>query len=140
MRTTAVIVLLFASVHLLRADGLQLYGCYNYHSTNKYAFEVSWTVVDKTPIWRESDDQPPLPARKALRIARTGLARVITDGEHWRLDQVSLSPLPEHDGRWIYLVRFCPPPPPNRPFNGFVKPMTIPVLMSGVAVQPKVSL
>jgi hypothetical protein len=70
MRTIAFIVLLFGSIGLLQADGIQ--GCEwnSYAGTNQYSFQVSWAVIDKTPIWRESDDQPPLPARKALRLAR----------------------------------------------------------------------
>jgi hypothetical protein len=139
MRAIAIIILILVGTHVLRAAGSSDCGWYSYIGTNQYSFEVSWAVFDKTPIWRESDDQPPLPARKALRLARACLSKLFTDAGHWRLDAVSLSPMPEHDGHWIYLVRFYPPLPPNG-MNGFVEPMTIPVLMSGVAVEPKISL
>jgi hypothetical protein len=111
----------------------------SYAGTNAYNFEVSSTMIEKTPVWRESDDQPPLPAREALRVARRCLANLVTDAAHWRLDDVGLSPLIEYEGHWIYLVKFYPPIPPSGVLQGLVQPMTIPVLMSGVAVQPKIS-
>ena len=136
MRTIAIIILMFIGSRLFGADG----GWYSYVGTNQYSFEVSWPVIDKTPIWRESDDQPPLPARKALRSARAELSKLFLDASRWRLDSVGLSPILEHEGHWVYLVRFYPPAPPGGGVEqGFIQYMTIPVLMNGVAVEPKIS-
>jgi hypothetical protein len=136
MRTIAIIILMFIGSRLFGADC----GWYSYVGTNQYSFEVSLPVIDKTPIWRESDDQPPLPARKSLRCARAELSKLFLDASRWRLDSVGLSPILEHEGHWVYLVRFYPPAPPGGGVEqGIIQYMTIPVLMSGVAVEPKIS-
>jgi hypothetical protein len=49
-----------------------------------------------------------------------------------------LEPLAEHDGHWVYLVSFEAPHPAGV-YQGFAEPMNIPVLMSGVAIHPKIS-
>ena len=129
MRIFAIIILTFLSSRLFGAD------C-EWHShvgTNQYSFQVSWSVIDKTPIWRESEDQPPLAARKALHLARTELSKLFKDGEQWRLDTVGLSPMMGHDGHWVYLVRFYPPALPGGIEERIIEYMTIPVLMDGMS-------
>jgi len=139
MRIVPFIIITFAGACLLRADGARSCEWNSYIGTNQYSFQIGSEAIDKTPVWQARDDQPPLAARKALRLARAELAKLFTDAAHWRLDVVSLSPLSESDGRWIYLVRFYPPLPPGGIEEGFVPDFTIPVLMTGVAVEPKIS-
>jgi hypothetical protein len=140
MRIVAIFIIMFAGACFLRADGFSSCGWDSYIGTNHYSFWIGSEVIDKTLVWQARDEQPPLAARKALRVARAELAKLFTDAAHWRLDVVSLSPLSESDGRWIYLVRFYPPLPPGGILEGHVEPMTIPVLMSGVAVEPEISI
>jgi hypothetical protein len=140
MRILTLIVLTFIGVQLAHADSDNVTVWSSYIGINRYDFAVSLAEIARTPVWRESDDHPPLAPRKALKLARACLAKLVTDAEHWLLHEVSLSSLSEHDGHWVYLVSFYPPLPPNGVWEGIVEPMTIPVLMSGVAVQPKISL
>lgn len=138
MRIIVLIVAIFGGVQILLADDIG-YEWDSYNATNQYKFQVSSASINKTPIWRESDDQPPLPARKALRAARNSLVKLVADGAQWRLEEVSLSPLSENEGHWIYLVKFYPPLPPSGVFEGHIEPMIIPVLMSGIAIEPKIN-
>jgi hypothetical protein len=135
MRILAIIILTFISSRLFGAD------CewHSYVGTNHYSFQVGWTAIDKTPIWREGDDQPPLAARKALRLARAELSKLLKNGERWRLDTVGLSPMIGHDGHWVYLVCFYPPAPPGGLEEGIIEYLTIPVLMDGIVLEPKIS-
>ncbi len=122
---------------------------WSYFGTNQYRFEVSWAVIDKTPIWRERDDQPPLAARKALLLARAELPKFCRDAlstnrdaANWKLISVALTPL-AHEGQWIYLVRFDPPALTSNVLvfdPSMNEHITIPVLMSGVAVEPEIKL
>jgi len=107
----------------------------SYVKTNRYDFTVQDDEIAKTPVWRERDEHPPLSARKALRLARARLAELISDSKAWPLDKLSLTE--RSHGHWVYLAVFEFPHIPS-PSGPSIK-MTIPVLMSGVAVKPKVS-
>ena len=140
MRILIFIILTFVGVQLTQAapdDNAAVWS--SYVGTNRYDFAVSHAEIARTPIWQESDDQPPLPARKALRLARARLAKLFDDAKNWRLDTLSLSQV-GGDGHWVYLVRFEPPLPPSGVLEGFQLNIAVPVLMSGVAVEPKISL
>ncbi len=114
----------------------------SYIQTNRYDFIVADGTLAKTPVWKEASDSPPLAPRKALRLARARLGHLISDAKDWTLDSIRLEEL--RDGHWIYLVAFEAPLPfgPNgiRMLEGIPTIMTIPVMMDGVAIQPKISL
>lgn len=140
MRTVSIIVLIFVGAFLLRAEDRRSCEWDSYSGTNQYSFRIGSRAIDKTPIWLAKDEQPPLPARKALSFARAELAKLFTDAPRWSVDSISLSPLSdEGDGRWIYLVTFYPQLPKSGNYEGLTEPMTVPVLMSGVAIEPKIS-
>jgi hypothetical protein len=88
------------------------------------------------PIWRRSDENPALPARRALQLARAHLAELVSDSKAWTLDTLSLQEVEQ--GHWVYLAAFHLFPKDSS-FFGQPPPMTIPVLMSGEAVTPKVT-
>ena len=138
MRIIVITILLLFYTHISRAVDTSDYMWFSYIGTNQYAFVASQIDIDLTPVWRETDDQPPLSPRIALKLAKVRLSKLVPDSEHWRLNDIALSPLrlPD-DGRWVYLVRFYPPRPPGKS-EGFQFDMRIPVLMSGVAIEPRV--
>ena len=134
MRTLALSIFALAfGIQFGRAEAIWS----SYVKTNRYDFTVTDAEMAKTPVWREQDDDPPLAARKALRLARTRLAELVTDSKDWTLDALSLCEW--HDGRhWYYLARFQAPLPAGG-LNGMPVSMRIPVLMSGEVVKPQVS-
>ena len=134
MRTLSLVILTLAlGVQLGRAEAVWS----SYVKTNRYDFTVTETEMAKTPVWREQDDHPPLAARKALRLARARLAELVTDSKDWTLEALSLREWHD-DQHWYYLAIFHAPLPPGG-LKGVPVSMTIPLLMSGDAVKPKVS-
>jgi hypothetical protein len=113
---------------------------YGFGVRQRYTFTVTDEDIAKTPIWAEDAEQPPLPARKALSLAKHKLTEVEGSPKQWRLDSLSLSPW--RDGRhWIYLARYEEVREPQTPDGWILGPpriIVIPVLMSGVAVDPKI--
>jgi len=105
----------------------------SYYETNRYDFTVSETELAKAPVWNETDDDPPLSARKALRLARAALSEFVSDSKAWKFDSLSLRE--GRDGHWVYLVSFELIPAGG----GRVPTISIPVLMTGVAVKPRIS-
>jgi hypothetical protein len=135
MRTTTLLILaLVFGVRLSRADTTWS----SYTSTNRFDFIVTDASIAKTPAWRENADHPPLSAGEALRLGRAELSKLISNSKEWTLETLILKPW--RDGQhWVYLVRFEPPLPAGG-LDGFQFDMLIPVLMSGVAVEPKISV
>ena len=110
----------------------------SYIKTNRYDFKITDADMAGTPVWKEQDDHPPLAARKALAAARSGLAQIVSDHKDWTLEGLTLQQW--HDGsHWYYLAVFNAPVPPGVISIGRPVSMTIPVLMNGAAVKPKVS-
>ena len=119
------------------------------HFTNKVCeFTVTDVMVAGTPVWAEDAEYPPLSSRRALRAAKTALATVVSDTGEWKLEAVAMEPWDEH-GHWIYVVtlRHLTASLPDGTMHAArlvrvgVKPSTvsIPVLLSGVAVEPKIT-
>jgi hypothetical protein len=76
------------------------------------------------PIWRSSDENPPLPARKALQLAEARLAELVSNSGAWTLDTLSLQEI--DPGYWIYVAAFQLFPNDNVAFIGQPPTMTIP--------------
>src|SRR5262249_4943758 len=98
--------------------------------------------VAGTPAWTDDADDPPFAPRKALKIARQKLAELVKPGAPWNLDSLTLQEW--HDRKhWIYVARFEMLPPGDKhgllSNKGVPITMTIPVLMSGIAVSPEIA-
>ncbi len=101
----------------------------------KYEFRVTDQELQKTPAWPVSQENPPLPARRAAETASKYLATLLPNGKDWRLNAVTLRPI---NDRWVYLIEFLEPlrtGATGQLSTGF----QLVVLMNGVAVVPKVS-
>ncbi len=108
----------------------------SYVKNNRYDFHIEENEIGKMPVWKESDEHPPLSARKAIRAGKARLAELISESKEWKLERLSLVEL--RNGHWVYLAIFEAPTPPGR-WEGRPFMMTIPITMNGVAVKPKVS-
>ena len=106
------------------------------YSGKKYEFHISSEDLQKTPIWPDSQENPPLPARRAIEIASKQLASLLPNGKDWRLYSVTLRPM---ENRWIYLVEFLEPLRGDNAIQQQSSGFQVVVLMNGVAVTPKVS-
>jgi hypothetical protein len=102
----------------------------------KYEFRVSDQDLQKTPVWRPDQENPPLSPRRAEDIARKQLASLVPNGKDWRLHEVTLRPLDNH---WIYLVGFLEPLRTDTPAQQLSTGFQIIVLMNGATVTPRIS-
>jgi hypothetical protein len=127
---------LFAGGRSVRADGHP-----SAYYFGRFDFEISDAAIRQTPEWTGSGDLP-LPPREALRVARAELGKLVGDTSAWNLSELDLSP--HRDGRhWVYYVHYLIP----RDKDDYqimesanpVREVVIPVLMNGVAVQPKIN-
>ena len=107
----------------------------SYHSGNRYDFRLTHKQLLNTPAWLEDDPNPPLSPRTAQSAALSYLRTLFDNATAWRLEEIKLVPLIE---RWVYVVSFTPPPPPNVSDYGST-PFSIVVTMDGNAVTAVVS-
>jgi hypothetical protein len=82
----------------------------NYHSGNRFDFEINAERLSKSPVWSEDQEWPPLTARAALKIAKAQLHRLFDDADRWTNRGLHMARLGDH---WVYLVEFNEPPPPG---------------------------
>ena len=102
----------------------------SYYSGNRYDFRLTHKQLLNTPAWLEDEPNPPLPPRTAQTAALNHLRTLFDDASAWRLEEIKLVPLSE---RWVYVVSFTPPPPPNVS-DYMTAPFSIVVTMDGNAV------
>ena len=89
-----------------------------------------------TPMWSETEPNPPLPARQAVALAQDCLNGLVPEPDRWKLDEVILHPF--GNGRWIYLIQFRGFLPPHI-LDGPSPRLRIAVLMSGEVIEPVVT-
>ena len=109
-----------------------------------YEFKVTESMTAKTPAWPEDAEHPPLSSRRALHLAKATLVGMVPNAVEWELETVGLEPWGD-GAHWIYVITFrhftTTPPDVNgvRVSRGRPSTITIPVLLSGVAVEPTVT-
>jgi hypothetical protein len=102
----------------------------SYYSGNRYDFRLTHKQLLNTPAWLEDEPNPPLSPRTAQSAALSYLKTLFDNADAWRLEEIKLVPLSE---RWVYVVSFTPPPPPNVA-DYTATPFSIVVTMDGNAV------
>jgi hypothetical protein len=106
-------------------------------SGKTYITRVSDVAIRKTPRWDDDSDSPPVPPRKALKLAEKMKKSLVDNPDELRLMQLTLTP---HAGGWFWLVVYSAPPdllrraepdePPELPSLDLV------VLMDGTVIEP----
>ena len=71
-----------------------------------YHVAVTRAVLDKTPVWKEDADNPPLSARKAIKLADEARARLFKDTDEWEWHRESMELNDAGGGRWYWSVRY----------------------------------
>ena len=112
----------------------------SYIGGERLDFAITQADLDAAPKWIDILDDPPLPARQAIREARRQLGELVDNANRWRVMDITLRPM-LRDDIWMYVVEFdapFPEPPPGVAIAGSWSPphMRIPVLMNGETVQP----
>lgn len=107
----------------------------SYYSGNRYDFRLTQKQLLSTPAWPEDEPNPPLSPRTAQNAALSSLRTLFDNAAAWRLEEIKLVPLTE---RWVYVVSFTPPPPPNST-DYMSAPFSIVVTMDGDAATVVIS-
>ena len=107
----------------------------SYHGGKRYEFEVTAEQLANCPAWLEGEDNPSLPARRAIEIATNYLSKLFPDAEKWEMDGFSVLPVRE---KWVYRVQFIESPPEHAPEH-LTSGFSIVVLMNGEIGRVKVS-
>lgn len=108
---------------------------FSYHDGKRFEFEVTSEQLANSPPWVEGQDNPPLPPRRAFEVASAYLRKLMPDAEKWQRRELRLVPVRE---KWVYVVEFTEPPPGNMAEH-LSAPFGVVVLMSGEALEAKVS-
>ena len=149
MRSIALIAVIFISAtRMLGGEIIHTDRSWFTHFTNKICeFKVKDSDVVKTSVWTEASENPALSSRRAIHLSKPVLAALVTTPTDWKLDAVSLEPW-DDDGHWIYLITFRHNTTSHSDGSIFeirttsTRPATIsiPVLLSGIAIEPIISL
>jgi hypothetical protein len=102
-----------------------------------YRVTVPEAALDRAPVWKEDADNPPLSARKAIKLAGEARERLFKDSEDWVWHRQSVELCDAGGGRWYWTVTY-------RAYNtDIVYYVHLPevhfvVLMDGTVVEPTV--
>jgi hypothetical protein len=127
---------------LLAASARGADSYYSYAFGKQYCFEITREMLAKSPSWTEQSDNPPLSARKAIRLADALRDRFVKDSEvlKWHLVSAQL----EHDwgtatdtGKWWWLVNFEAHVRVGGE-SGVPNHLRVIVRMDGTVIEPKI--
>ena len=117
-----------------RAQSPVIFLQFSYHEGKQYESKVTIETLESSPVWADGQENPPLPARRAVELASAQLSKIVPDGSKWGLQRILLQPV---GSKWVYVVEFLEPPPAdNLSPDGRRDTFSVVVLMSGEAVEP----
>jgi hypothetical protein len=111
---------------------------------NSYAFSKQYTVtitdeaLKQAPSWKDDAENPPLSARKAIKLADDTKDSLVKDSKDykWVLRSASLELVPDSGGKWFWLVNY--EAEFQRGGSGVPFGLRLAVLMDGKVVKPEV--
>jgi len=102
----------------------------------QYLVTVTQRALEKAPVWKDDAENPPLSARKAIRLADQLKSKLADDTDKWKWDRETASLVEWVPGRWYWLVSY-----EGRPTDGIASGnmprVQLVVLMDGTVVEPK---
>jgi hypothetical protein len=133
-KSISVFAVVMMSVNICGAEIVARFA--SYYDGKQYSFEISTEILESSPSWKESENNPPLPAQVALQRARARLALLFPNAKQWEVSEIVLRVITAQAlNRWIYIVRFKPPES-NQTIKGAPAGMDIVVMMNGIAINP----
>jgi hypothetical protein len=110
---------------------------YSYAFSKQYIVTISREALEKSPSWTDDAENPPLSARRAIRLANGMKDSIVKDSNDfkWRLRSASLEPA--GDRKWYWLVYY------EAEFQGGASTgqpnhLRLAVLMDGEVIKPEV--
>ena len=112
---------------------------YSYAFKKQYVSTVTWEQISAAPAWKQDEENPPVSARKAIRLATKVKDSLVKDDEHfgWRMRSVELH---EWGGDyWYWVATYEAILQGGRASSGQPSQIRLIVLMDGTAVKPAVN-
>jgi hypothetical protein len=108
----------------------------NFPPGKSYSWAISFEDLRAAPVWKEGEENPPLSARKAIRLADQLRGDLVKDTERykWELEYAALFPTGEK-GQWYWLIRY---EPRSRLGGNVFGYLDLAVLMDGKVVKPTI--
>jgi hypothetical protein len=109
---------------------------YSYAISANYTVTVTHEALANSPSWKKDEENPPLSARKAIKLANEMKDSLVKDSENykWKLDGATLKSA--GDEKWYWLIRY------EAEFQGNLigQPpfLNLVVFMDGKVVKPEV--
>ncbi len=132
---TIVCTIALSSPHVFAQIGFA-----SYAFGKQYWVEVEYETLEKTPVWKDDAEDPPLSARKAISLATEMKNSLPKDspGHEWVLESAALEPT--SNDRWIWLIAFrARHIDPHVLQQGPGVHLRLMVLMDGTVIKPKIS-
>jgi hypothetical protein len=122
----------------LAADPIALDGYGGWSEGKEYVVVVTKSELEKTPAWTDEDEEPPLPAGRALKLADAMKEKLVQDPKGWKWERYDAN-LVENTftNRWFWAFKYhCFPQ--SGALSGAAPHLDVVVLMDGTAVEPAV--
>jgi hypothetical protein len=109
---------------------------WSYAFAKKYTVTIIDEALKKSPAWENDAENPPLSAKKAIKLANEIKDSLVKDSKDfkWKLRSASLEPAGED--KWYWLINY------EAQFQGFSSGipnhLRLVVLMDGTVVKPEV--
>ena len=108
----------------------------------KYIVTVTDAAIQKTPDWDDDAENPPVSAKKALKLATAMKDSLVKDSDKFKWEMRSLS-LMEIEGKWLWTATFLAmkqgalsEPVPVSEGEEDLNHLSLAVLMDGTVIKP----
>jgi hypothetical protein len=109
----------------------------SYAIPNNYTVTISSDALAKSPSWKDNEENPPLSARKAIKLANAVKKSLVKDWDDYKWVLVTADLTPDGDEKWYWLIN-CEAHPQVGASSGVPFCLKLVVLMDGTVVEPQV--
>jgi hypothetical protein len=122
-------------VLLLVAGSSMAQTTFSYANGKRFGVTVTEEALKKAPTWKAEADDPPLAARKAMKIADAAFARLLPEAkkDEFRLEYLILRTGPGNGWYWVAQYRA------TGGGTGIPSALQVVILMDGSVVEPVVT-
>jgi len=125
-----------AAISLFVGVGRAEMRLYSYAFSKQYVVTISDDALQKSPAWAEEAENPPVSARKAIKLADGMKDSLVKDSKDFKWTLRSASLQPAGAGKWFWLVYY------EAEFQGvstgIPNYLRLVVLMDGTVIKPDV--
>jgi hypothetical protein len=107
----------------------------SYAFSKQYAVRVPDEALEKSPSWKDDAENPPLSAKKAIKLATEMKDSLVKDSKNYKWTLTSARLEPAGGGKWYWLIYYEAQFPIG---TGIPDHLRLVVLMDGKVIKPEV--